>query len=229
VAVLVCAATRSELGACARGVGASGVASTAFEMLRTGVGPAHAARALGDRLARDPRPGLVVSSGLAGALDAGIPVGTWVTATRVAEWRAGALAEVDVLLREPLDGALRCHVVSSGHLYEAGDRRGLAGLGSPAAVDMESAALAREASKRGIPFMILRLVSDTPDHPLPAFLSPFAAAMAATDTRSTLAHAARGVGSALVDPRGIARLLRDGAAWTRDIAQGWERFARLLS
>jgi hypothetical protein len=205
------------------------VASTAFEMLRTGVGPAHAGQALGARLARDPRPGLIVSSGLAGALGTGIPLGTWVTATRVAEWRAGAIIEVDVTLRELLEGPLPCHVVSSDHLYEAGNHPGAAEVGSRVAVDMESAALAREAGKRRIAFMTLRLVSDTPEHPLPGFLVPFAAAMAAAHPASTLSHAARGVGRALVNPWGIARLLRDGAGWTRDIAQGWERFAPALS
>jgi hypothetical protein len=231
VTVLVCAATRSELGACARGIHSSGAPPAAFETLRTGVGPIHAARSLAQRLARDgARPRLVVSSGFVGALSPGIDVGTWVTATRVAEWHGGAIVDLaEVAVRPAPEPALPCNVVSSGHLLQGGRSPVRADDGSLLAVDMESAALAREAAGRDIAFMVLRLVSDTPEHPLPGFVSPLATAMAAAGPGSKLAHAARGLRGALVDPRGVARMVRDGGAWARELARGWERFALLVA
>ena len=227
--ILVCAATRPEFDACARGIRASGAVPAAFEMLLTGVGPVHAGKRLDERLERGERPSLIVSSGFAGALSKGIEIGSWVTATRVTERRDGTLVDVgDVVLREGPEPALRCNVVSSEHLLEGGASPRDAGGGSALAVDMESSALARESGKRDTAFMVLRLVSDTPEQPLPGFLAPFAAAMAATGARSKFAHAARGIRRALVDPRGVARVVGDGRAWTRDLARGWERFARLI-
>ena len=41
----------------------------------------------------------------------------------------------------------------------------------PAAVDMESAGWARVASARGIPYVVVRAVSDTADEDLPAYLA----------------------------------------------------------
>jgi hypothetical protein len=226
VTILVCAATRSELGACARGIRASGAPSAAFETLRIGVGPIHATKSLRERLACGERPSLVVSSGFVGALSAGIEVGTWVTADRVAEWRNGAIVEVtEVALRSAPDPALHCNVVSTGHLLEGGPSPLRANGESLLAVDMESAALAREAAGRNVAFMVLRLVSDTPEHPLPRFLAPLTTAMAGAGSRSKLVHAALGVRGALGDPRGVARIVRDGGAWIRELARGWERFA----
>jgi nucleoside phosphorylase len=226
--VLVCAATRSELGACARGIRASGAPAAAFETLRIGVGPIHAAKSLGQRLANGERPNLVVSSGFVGALSAGVDVGTWVTATRVAEWRNGTIVDVaEVALCRGPEPALRCSVVSSGQLLQGGNSPRRAD-DSLLAADMESAALAREAAGRNIAFMVLRLVSDTPEHPLPGFLLPLTTAMAATSARSKFAHAALGVRGALVDPRGVARIVREGGAWIRELARGWECFAPLV-
>ncbi|MFY9552282.1 MAG: hypothetical protein WAU32_14125, partial [Thermoanaerobaculia bacterium] len=52
-------------------------------------------------------------------------------------------------------------------------RAALAGTvagGDALAVDMESAAWAREAAARGIPYLVVRIVSDAADEDLPAFL-----------------------------------------------------------
>lgn len=232
--VLVCAATRSELAACARGIRVSGVPSAAFETFVTGVGLVRAAKSLAARFAREELPSLVVSSGFAGVLSPGIPVGCWVTATRVAELCNGACVDVrEVTLREAPSPALRCNVVSSGSVLQRGTSENLlpprADGPTTLAVDMESAAIAREAAGRGVAVMVLRLVSDTPEQPLPEFLTPFAAAMASIGVRARIAHGASGVRSALGDPRGVARLVRDGSAWTGELARGWEHFARVIA
>jgi hypothetical protein len=228
VTVLVCAATRTELGACARGIRASGVPAPAFETLATGVGLARAAQSLEERLARAERPSLIVSSGFAGVLGGGISVGTWVTAARVAESRGGERIEIpDVTLREAPAPAVRCDFVSSAGVLQSESKPDGGGL--IVAVDMESAAIARQASQRDIAVMVLRFVSDTPEQPLPGFVSPLAASMASMTLRGAVAHAARGVKSALGDPRGAARFVRDGRAWARELAEGWMHFARAIA
>jgi len=234
VAVVVCAATRSELSACERGFQSSGVPAAAFEALLTGVGPVHAEKNVGDRLARGQLPSLVVSSGFAGVLRGAVGVGTWVTATRLAECRNGARVDLgEVVLRQAPAPALRCALVSADRILRGEmqpcDWPPGSDDESVLAVDMESAAIARAAADRGVAVMVLRLASDTPERPLPGFLTPFAASMAATRVWPRLVQAAHGVRGALGDPRGVARIVRDGRAWERDLARGWEHFARLVA
>lgn len=210
--VLVCAATRAEHGACARGIGAR------HEVLLTGVGPARAARTLAERLARGALPDLVVSSGFAGALTPTLALGSWITGARVSEWDGALRLSVDVeLVCAP--GLVRCEVVSSSALVAPSDVPGAAT--TPLVADMESAALAREARRRGVAFAIVRLISDTPAHPLPAFVSPFAAALAATTTASRLAAAGRGLAAAAARPRDVVRLVTESGAWLRGLEDGW--------
>lgn len=204
--ILLCAATGTELDACKRG-------TPRFSHLLTGVGAAHAARALSGRLARGERPALVVSSGFAGALTGDLPVGTWVTARSLPG--AGELR----LAPAP---AVPCAVVSSDVLVQGQRLDG-------DAVDMESVALAAVAHEHRIPFMVLRLVSDTPDDPLPTFLGGFTAAMAATSRRAKLGGIARGLRGVLDDPGGVVRVVREGRAWTRDLTDGWKTFAPLVA
>jgi len=236
--LLVCAATRPEHDACANGIRDSG--ARGFEVLLVGVGPVHAARSLRARLARMPAPSRILSSGFAGALVGDVPLGAWITAQTLSEWKGESL--VPMADPTPLSATahlsdlfpcLPCDVVSADHLVGrdsplrslafASSRRA---LGRPLVADMESAALAREAG--GIPFSVVRLVSDTPEHPLPAFLSPFTAAMAGAGARTRLALVARGVGSALTDPRGVARILVEGRDWTKKLRDGFRTLAPLL-
>jgi hypothetical protein len=225
VRVLVCAATRAERDACSRGiVASSGVA--AHEMLLTGVGPLRAARSLAQRLARGVLPDLVVSSGFAGALSPQLALSSWIAGARVSEWNGVARVPVEAVSLVCAPGLLRCDVLSSSTLMSANDALDHAvptpGSG-PIVVDMESAALAREAGRRGVRFAIVRLISDTPAHPLPSFVSPFAAAMSAPTTASRVAHAGRGLCAAVADPLAVARLVRESASWLRDLEDGWKR------
>jgi len=228
--LLVCTATRPEHDACAAGISAAGVSR--LEALLVGVGPVRAARRLRERLGSGRVPTRILSTGFAGALDAGLPRGTWVDAQALSEWQRGALAPVAVSAAAPLwlgeFPRLRCDVVSTDHLV--GHDSALRRLGSsrPRVADMESAALAREANAHGIAFSILRLVSDTPEHPLPEFLSPFTAALASANRRASFALAARGFGSALADPRGIARLLATGRTLTNQLRNDFTKLAPLL-
>lgn len=228
--ILVCAATRSEHGAVLKGIEAAGVKG--FEMLLSGVGPLHAARTLRERLEHGSLPDLIVSAGLAGALSSELTMSSWITASRVVSWDGRERGEVEgLVLAEAPAGISRCELVSSSALVTdpasippppagADDKSAL-----PRAVDMETAALGREAVRRGVQVLVLRMISDTPAEPLPAFLSPFAAAMASEDTRSRMKHAGRGLRGVLSNPRGVARILREGPAWNRKLTEGFCRYA----
>ncbi|HEX3849344.1 MAG TPA: hypothetical protein VHW01_00170 [Polyangiaceae bacterium] len=228
--LLVCAATRTEHDACVAGIRAAGVSR--LETLLVGVGPEHAARRLYERLASGGAPTRILSTGFAGVLDGSLPLGTWVYAQTLSEWKQGALVPIAGRAPAPpqLDGfpCLPCDVVSTDQLV--GRHSALRHLGSqrPLVADMESAALAREANARGIPFSVLRLVSDTRQHPLPEFLAPLTAALASSHAGTRLSLAARGIGSALADPRGVARLLSTGQSLTKQLRHDFARLARLL-
>ena len=78
---------------------------------------------------------------------------------------------------------------------------GAAKAGSPAAVDMESAAWARACAEAGVPYLILRAISDTADEDLPGYLA------GCMDAQGSIRRA--GVASgALRHPGSIPALLR---------------------
>jgi hypothetical protein len=195
-----------------------------------GVGPAHASRALRDRLARGPLPTRIVSSGFAGALSGDIPLGAWIEAASLFAWEGSCVLVVS-LSSLRLDSALACvpcDVISADHLVRCESPLPRFASGRPLAVDMESAALAREAGARGIAFSVVRLVSDTPERPLPRFVAPFTAAIAGSGPRSRAALVARGVASAIAAPFTVARFVYEGRVWTTMLRDGWTALGRRL-
>jgi hypothetical protein len=221
--IVVCAATGAEAAACRDGIRDAGVQG--LEVLRTGVGPERAARALRARLAVAPRPTLVVSSGFAGALTPGLEVGGFVTAGEVLEPTAGGVARV------PLGpGALRLAPASAraAVVSSAGVLQPPVPVAAPAAADMESAALARVAAAAGVPFAVYRLVSDGPAAPLPP-VARSAAAILAAPWSGRAPHAARAAWDVLRAPGEAAALVRDGLAWTRRLRAGWRDRAREIA
>lgn len=216
--ILVCAATRTELSACERGVADAGRRER-FAFLLTGVGAVSAERALVDHLRRGASPDFVISAGFAGARSAGLDVGAWITTTSLTNEGHPVAAQ----LRPAPSPATSCRLDSAASLVIEES------AAEADAVDMESAALARVATTHGLDLMVLRLVSDSRAKPLPRFLSPFTAAMTSRSAREKLGHAARGVRDALGDPRGVARLVRDGTSLKRELMTGWTRFAKTLS
>ena len=118
-----------------------------------------------DRLA--PQSDAMVSWGLAGALQDNLAIGDWVIGTGVsggfdhdcdADWQERVLAA--------LPGAHRGRCHADGLLADAPAKRAL-GAGGAIAVDMESHIAARVAAAHGLPFLILRVVSDRVDDELP--------------------------------------------------------------
>lgn len=194
-------------------------------MLFTGVGPTRAARSLAERLARADLPDLIVSSGFAGALSPTLALSAWITGVRVGEWNGLTRVPVDgVALAEGPPGLARCEVLSSTALLSQASFAAPGGSW-PLVIDMESAALAREASRHRVKFAVVRMISDTPAHPLPAFLSPLASALSATTTSSRLTFAGRALRGALANPRGMHRLVSESAIWLRDLEEGWRKLA----
>ncbi len=118
-----------------------------------------------DRLA--PQADAIVSWGLTGALRDDLNIGDWVIGTGVsggfeldcdADWQARVLAAF------PSAHSGRFH--ADGLLADAPAKR-LLGLGGATAVDMESHIAARVAAAHGLPFAILRVVSDRVDDEMP--------------------------------------------------------------
>ncbi|ABS28256.1 carotenoid biosynthesis protein [Anaeromyxobacter sp. Fw109-5] len=211
--VVVCAATRAEALACRRGIADSG--ALGVEVLRTGVGPARAGSALRVRLARAPRPRLVISSGFAGALSPDLAIGALVTARALHTLEGGRMAALELppgLLR--LAPAARpVEVVSAQGVLPALEL-------SSGAADMESAALARAAVEAGVPFTVLRLVTDTPAAPLPPLARSLAAAFAARGL-SRARHGLRAMAEAARRPVHTARFVRASVGWCRALRVAW--------
>jgi nucleoside phosphorylase len=219
--ILVCAATRVEAEACRRGIADAGARDV--EVLQTGVGPARAAQALAARLGRGALPSLVVSSGFAGALTRGIRLHAVVTAARL--HRLGPDGAVPVrlppgTLRIARD-AVRCQVATADAVL-VGDHPALP---APAAVDMESAALAEVAAAAGLKVEVLRVVTDTPARPFPPFVRPLGAALAPGPTATRLAAALRAAAVAARRPMQALAFLRSSLAAARALRAVWRERA----
>jgi hopanoid-associated phosphorylase len=113
----------------------------------------------------------VLSIGLAGALDAALPVGALVIGAEVLQTRSRW--DVDAAwarrLAERLPAARVAPVFGSDEMVlQSLDKARLRKLGGAAAVDMESHTAARLAAAHGLPFAVLRVVSDGAGVSLPS-------------------------------------------------------------
>lgn len=164
-----------------------------------GVGPARAgagaARVL-DALAAQR----VVITGVAGALDDSLEVGDLVRPAAVVDVRSGVVRTPST----PAPGGAVLATVEQVHL----SGRGPTGEGDvrlPAgatAVDMETAAIAAACEARGIPWDVVRAISD-----VAGTLTQDAASLLRPDGRADVFKAAHLV---LRDPRALVRLVRLG-------------------
>jgi nucleoside phosphorylase len=140
-------------------------------VVQSGPGPTRAAAAAAQALGTGAR--LLVSFGLAGALDAAVAPGTVLAPRRV-------VAEAGAPLAVSAPWHARVTALADEFRFANGDLLTVeAALESPAAkraasrasgavgVDMESAAIAAAAAKAGVPFVALRVVVDALDDALP--------------------------------------------------------------
>jgi adenosylhomocysteine nucleosidase len=169
--VAILTAQEEELAGVRRAVsGSPGVVLAA-----TGDGPKRAASGAA-RLLERHRPSAVIGAGLAGALSPGLAVGDIVASRRV-RFEVGDAATPDArLLERALAAGAKAGtlITVDRPLVSAAARAALAATagGSDFLVaDMESAAWAKEAANRGIPYLMVRIVSDAAAEPLPAFLA----------------------------------------------------------
>jgi adenosylhomocysteine nucleosidase len=153
----------------------------------TGDGERNARRGLSALLASQPIERLVMI-GVAGGLSSDLDVGTLVIASRVINPADGGVRVPDagLVAAATACGARRGVAVTATRIADtADDKRRLLALatgagpapasdrGAPvtAIVDLESAGLAAVASDAGVPWMVLRAVSDTADESIPALLN----------------------------------------------------------
>ena len=143
----------------------------------TGDGAANARAGLAELLAGGPVDGLIVI-GVAGALSAGLPSGALVVGSRVIdEGGRSFVADVDqVAAVARATGGRPGVVVSAGRIADSAPEKQrlarMADVGAGVAVvDLESATYLAAAAAAGVPWLVLRSVSDTADEALPELLN----------------------------------------------------------
>ena len=153
----------------------------------SGVGKVNAAactQAMIDRF----HPRLIINTGIAGAAREGLKIGDVVISTDAVQhdvdvsalgYAPGCIPGTRGLVADPysISKALACirkmepgtavvaGRVASGDQFVAGGeaREKIMSLFTPACIEMEGAAIAQVASKNGIPFLIIRIMSDNAD------------------------------------------------------------------
>lgn len=153
------------------------MAGVPVRLAMTGDGRARAERGV-SLLLRESPVSFLVGAGAAGALVPSLRAGEIVVADRVVEAvgevpppDAGWVSRAVALGARPATFvSVARPMTSSKEKREAAVRFGIPDS-TDAVVDMESAAWARAAASRGVPFVLLRAVSDTFEEELPEFLS----------------------------------------------------------
>ncbi len=169
--LLIVAALEEEVRAIRRAL----PASPKVVVASTGDGPRRAAWASA-LLLEQHRPLALVGAGIAGALSPDLAVGDIIASRRVRSGIGDTPPPDPGLLKRALAGgtarAGTLATVDRPVVTRAAKAALAAASGGDAvlAVDMESSAWAREAAVRGIPYLILRVVSDTAEEELPDFL-----------------------------------------------------------
>ncbi len=153
----------------------------------TGDGKARAERGVSFLLREFP-VSVLVGAGAAGALGPSLRAGDIIVSERVVDESgdapppdAGWISRAVALGARPATVVTLAKLVcSSKEKKDLASRFGATDSG-PAVVDMESAAWARAATGRGVPYVILRAVSDTFEEELPGFLSSCLSAEGSVD------------------------------------------------
>jgi adenosylhomocysteine nucleosidase len=188
-------------------------AGRAYWLVPTGIGP-EAADMTASAVLNRHRAALAVSAGFSGALLPTAAVGDVIVATHVVSGRfdgtwvqAGGPMACDDTVRDAAHTAAAVigSTVRSGPvvslstvLCRAVDKQCLSRQTGAIAVDMESAAIAEVARTHGVPFAVVRTVSDVADEDLPldfnVFLKPWGWV--------------RGIGAVILTPSSLAGLNR---------------------
>lgn len=167
--------TRGRIGAFRHEVGRAG--DIEVHLIRTGVGRDRA-REAGETTLSAIGPDALISTGYAGALGVA-NIGDVIIGTEIFDWtteqsRQGMQADPELLdrAREAARDAriawTQGPVVTVDRVvWRAGEKQALGKVSGAIAVDMESAAIAKVASAAGIPFLLVRAISDRAQDDLP--------------------------------------------------------------
>ena len=160
----------------------------------------------------------IMSYGMCGALADGLAIGDWIVATRLegafahgcdADWSAALLAR--------LPGARSGAFFADGRMIDTvAEKLALGARHDALGVDMESHVAAAVAAERGLPFVILRCVSDGARHLLPHAITVSMRPDGGVDARAMLASLARRPGQ-------VTDVARTTAGFTRamrELARG---------
>jgi hypothetical protein len=97
----------------------------------------------------------------------------------------------------------------------------------PVVIDMESHAWAELSVSQGLPFQVLRVISDNPDAPLPDSVGLFASALNADSRREKMTGFARGLANTALAPHEMARFLLQSSRLPKVLETGWKELASL--
>lgn len=186
-----------------RGVVGARIGTTEVVIAATGDGAAKAGEKAAE-LCERTRPLAVVGAGIAGALSPGLQAGAIVAASRVRDLAADAPPPDAGLLSRAIAAGARAATLLTvpGPITAVDEKRRLAAsFEGPCAVDMESAAWARVAASRGVPYIVVRAISDQADENLPDYL-------AACVGEDGAIHRGAVVARALARPSRIPELVR---------------------
>jgi len=149
-------------------------------------------------------PNVLLSFGVAGALDAALRVGEAVSGITILT-PLGETFDADPALRAALELRLDARPVQMVGAAKVAatlaDKAALLRFG--AAVDMESHVMARVAARRGLPFAVLRVISDAADDVLPPAAIAGMREDGEIDVLAVLSRLAQ-------NPRQLSALLRTG-------------------
>jgi adenosylhomocysteine nucleosidase len=204
-------------------------AHSGLELLETGEGVANAKRRLESWL-EQRAPRAVLSVGFAGALSSSLQVGDLVIAGDIRDSinqpdgnLLSAAREVQIGVPVHLGVAFTSHEI----LWKAESKRALAGsLGANEIgfVDMESTAIAGVCASRGVPFLIIRSISDLLDEDLPLDFNQYR-------TRDGRVDPARVVKAALFRPaafKGLFELRKRSKLCAERMAEFVHRLAPVI-
>lgn len=149
-------------------------------LVRSGVGKTCAREAL-TRVCERFAPSLIISMGYAGSVVPHLNIGDLIVADKVLEFMHDGAADWTLkreTLEIPLDtfpvgnafGVLRGGLLTVDEVIcKPEQKRALGKNHQVLAVEMETSALARMAREKKLPFVSVRVISDTVDHELPDF------------------------------------------------------------
>jgi len=184
-----------------------------------------------ERLARDlaealPRACGIVSFGMAGAIDRGLRLGYWVIGKRVSGTFPATCDEawVDALCSR-LPQARVGSIHADGRLYSSQqDKSERSATSAAIAADMESHIVAQAAEAAGLPFVVLRCISDVAQAELPPAVEVMMGPDGEVDVGAMLKSVARQPGQIVH----LARTLYDFAQAYKELQAGVQLFGARL-